>query len=255
MGLVLTRATVAHAADVRVAVAANFTAVLERLAGDFERDTHHHVTVVSGATGTLYAQVTHGAPFDVFLAADEQTPARLEAEGLAVAGTRFTYAIGQLALSSATPGLVDGRGDVLRRGAFRHLAVANAKLAPYGAAALEVIDAMGLGDELRPKLVVGENVGQVAQLVASGSAEVGFVALSQVLTPGGVSPGSFWVVPQRLYTPIRQQAVVLSRGAANPAARALVDYLKDARVKSVIVSFGYTAGESAAPPPAPPPSP
>lgn len=251
----------ARASETDVAVAANFAAPMQRIAGEFEHDTGHRVKTVVGATGNLYAQIANGAPFDVLLAADEKTPSRLEAEKLALAGSRFTYAIGRLVLWSATPGFVDERGDVLRRGAFQRLAVANAKLAPYGAAAMEVIDALGLTDALRPKLVEGENIAQTAQFVGLGSVELGFVALSQVIAPGSPTVGSYWVVPERLHAPIRQQAVLLARGIANPAARAFVEYLKGAKARSVIRAYGYTfdpdgpnIGPPAPPivPPAPP---
>jgi molybdate transport system substrate-binding protein len=236
-------ASPAAAAETQVAVAANFAAPMQQIAADFEHETGHRVRIVTGATGNLFAQIENGAPFDVFLAADESAPARLEADRFAAAGSRFTYAVGRLVLWSATPGFVDGRGDVLRRVAFRHLAVANPKLAPYGAAAMQVLDALALLEALRPKIVEGENVGQTAQFVASGSAEVGFVALSQVVTPAGPVAGSYWVVPGRLYSPIRQQAVLLGRAASNPAARALVDYLRGARALSIIRGYGYALAD------------
>jgi molybdate transport system substrate-binding protein len=244
--LVVLSALSARAADAQVAVAANFAAPMQQIAAEFARDTGHRVQVVTGATGNLYAQITNGAPFDVLLAADEKTPARMEAEKLAVPGTRFTYAVGRLVLWSATPGFVDGRGDVLRRGVFQHLAVANPKLAPYGAAAIEVLGALGLAEALRPKIVEGESIAQAAQFVASGSVELGFVALSQVAVPGAAPVGSFWVVPERFHSPIRQQAVLLARAVANPAARALCDYLRGPRAQAVIQAYGYALEDSAA---------
>jgi molybdate transport system substrate-binding protein len=239
-----------RAADARVAVAANFVAPMQQIAGEFTRDTGHHVQIVPGATGNLYAQIANGAPFDVLLSADEKTPARLEAENLGVSGTRFTYAVGRLVLWSATVGFVDARGDVLRRGGFQHLAVANPKLAPYGEAAMEVLSALGLTDVVRPRIVEGESIAQAAQFVASGSAELGFVALSQVAAPGAAQVGSFWIVPTRFHAPIRQQALLLARGAANPAARALCDYLAGAKARRIIESYGYGL-EELAPRPAP----
>jgi molybdate transport system substrate-binding protein len=235
----LAAAATARADNVQVAVAANFAAPMQRIAAEFEKETTHHAIVVSGATGTLYAQIHNGGPFDVLLAADSATPKRLEAEGLAVPGSAFTYALGTLVLWSALPGYVDGAGDVLRQGPFRHVAFANPKLAPYVAAALEVIDSLHLSEALRPKLLTGESVAQVAQFVATGSAEVGFVALSQVATPGQTMVGSYWIVPARMYSPIRQDAVLISRGATSPAARALCAYLKGAKARELIRAYGY----------------
>jgi molybdate transport system substrate-binding protein len=234
----------ASAADTRVAVAANFAAPMQQIAAEFARDTGHRAQIVTGATGNLYAQIANGAPFDVLLAADEKTPARLEAEKLAVFGTRFTYAIGRLVLWSTTPGYVDARGDVLRRGDFRHLAIANPKLAPYGAAAMEVIASLGMTDALRTKIVEGESIAQAAQFVASASAELGFVALSQVAAPGAPAPGSYWIVPGRFYSPLRQDAVILARGAANPAARALADYLRTPKARNIIAGYGYVLDDA-----------
>lgn len=235
----LAAAATARAEDVQIAVATNFAAPMQRIAVEFEKETKHHAIVVSGATGTLYAQIHNGGPFDVLLAADAATPAKLEGEGLAVPGSAFTYALGTLVLWSALPNYVDGAGDVLRQGPFRHVAIANPKLAPYGAAAVEVIAALHLTEALRPKLLSGESVAQVAQFVATGNAEVGFVALSQVAAPGQAIVGSYWVVPARLYSPIRQDAVLLSRGATSPAARALYAYVKSAKARELIRAYGY----------------
>lgn len=229
----------ADANDVEVAVAANFAAPMQQIALEFARETKHNAVIVTAATGQLYAQIHNGGPFDVFLAADVATPEKLEAEGLAVAGSGFTYALGKLVLWSARPGFVDDAGQVLKAGRFQHLAVANPKLAPYGAAAMQVIDGLGLTDALRSKLVTGESIAQVAQFVATGNAELGFVALSQVGVPGQTAAGSYWLVPAGLYAPIRQEAVLLARGTANPAARALCDYLKSAKARDVIRSYGY----------------
>jgi len=235
----LTAEDLAKADEVQVAVAANFAAPMQRIAAEFASDTKHHAVVVAGATGTLYAQIHSGGPFEVLLAADVTTPAKLEAEGLAVPGSHFTYAVGKLVLWSAQPNFVDAAGEVLLRGRFRHLAVANPKLAPYGAAAMEAIDALGLSESVRPKLVSGESVAQVAQFIATGNAELGFVALSQVVAPGQPAVGSYWLVPARLYSPIRQDAVLLKRGATNAAARALCEYLKRAKARQVIRAYGY----------------
>ena len=236
MGLV---ASAAHAGEVQVAVAANFTAPAQRIAAEFERDTGHRALLSFGASGRFYAQIKNGAPFAVFLSADEATPLRLEAEGAAVPGSRFTYAIGRLALWSAQPGRVDTEGAVLQRGNFAHLAIANPKTAPYGAAAVEVLAALGVLEGLKPKLVQGENIAQAQQFVASGNAELGFVALSQVWRDGKLSEGSVWVVPTRLHAPIRQDAVLLLAGRDKPAAQALLSYLKGDKARALIRSFGY----------------
>jgi molybdate transport system substrate-binding protein len=232
----------ADASEVQVAVAANFARPMERLAADFEHDTGHHAVVSTGATGALFAQIEKGAPFEVFLSADRVTPEKLERDGFAVTGTRRTYAVGTLVLWSAKPGYVDAAGAVLEGGSFQHLAIANPKLAPYGAAAMETLAALGLSDALRPKIVQGESIAQTFQFVASGSAEIGFVALSQVVSPGGgpaAAQGSYWVVPATLHAPIQQDAVVLRKGADSAAAKALLAYLASSKAREVIRSFGY----------------
>lgn len=231
--------THAFAAEVQVAVAANFTAPMQQIAVEFERDTGHKARLAFGATGKFYAQIRNGAPFELFLAADDTTPAKLEEEGATLAGSRFTYAIGRLVLWSAKPGVVDDKGEVLRRGAFAHLAVANPKTAPYGAAAQEVLRKLGLADALAAKLVTGENIAQTHQFVASGNAELGFVALSQVWADGRLTGGSAWPVPAELHAPLRQDAVILAKGRDKPAARALADYLRGAKAAAIIQSYGY----------------
>ena len=230
---------VAHANTVSVAVAANFTAPMQKIAAAFEADTGHKAELSFGATGKFYAQITHGAPFQVLLSADDTTPARLEREGNAVAHSRFTYAIGTLVLWSAQPGTVDAKGDVLKSGDFKHLAIANPKLAPYGAAALQVMEKLGVATALQPRLVQGENIAQTFQFVSTGNAQLGFVALSQVAIPGKPATGSWWLVPQQLYTPIRQNAVLLTTGASQAAAQALLQYLRSDAAKAVIQSWGY----------------
>ncbi len=227
------------AAEVQVAVAANFTAPAKRIAAEFQKDTGHKALLAFGGTGKFYAQVRNGAPFEVLLAADDTTPARLEAEGAAVAGTRFSYATGRLALWSAKAGYVDAQGAVLQTGDFRHLAIANPKLAPYGAAAVETLTALKLLDGVQAKFVQGENIAQAHQFVSSGNAELGFVALSQVMQDGRIAVGSAWVVPARLHQPIRQDAVLLTRGRGKPAAAAWLDYLKSRKAQTIIKSFGY----------------
>ena len=229
----------AHAAEVSVAVAANFTAPMQKIAAAFEQDTGHQASVSYGSTGKFHAQIRNGAPFQVLLSADSETPARLEREGWVVAGTRFTYAIGQLVLWSRQPGQVDERGDVLSSGRFERLALADPKLAPYGAAALEVLHGLGLTASLAHKLVQGENIAQAYQFVATGNAELGFVAYSQVFADGQLTRGSAWKVPASLHTPIRQDAAVLKTGLGNPAAAALVAYLRGNKARAIIRSFGY----------------
>jgi molybdate transport system substrate-binding protein len=236
---VLLGMTNAHADEVQVAVAANFTAPMKAIAADFEKDTGHKALLAFGSTGKFYAQIKNGAPFQVFLAADDETPAKLDKEGLTVPGSRFTYAIGTLVLWSAKPDLVDTKGAVLGKGNFEHLAMANPKLAPYGAAAMETLTKLGLADKLQAKIVQGENIAQTYQFTATGNAELGFVALSQVMKGGKVNDGSAWIVPAAMHTPIRQDAVVLASGKDNLAAVALMKYLKSAKAVAVIKSYGY----------------
>ena len=227
------------AAEVTVAVAANFAAPMQKIAAAFAQDTGHKAVLTLGSTGRFYAQIKNGAPFGVLLAADDETPALLEKEGLGVAGTRFTYAVGRLALWSKQPGLVDAAGAVLATGKFAHLAIADPRLAPYGAAATEVMQKQGVLPRLRPKLVQGENIAQTYQYVASGNAELGFVALSQVMLDGKIAEGSAWVVPGSLHGPLKQDAVLLAAGRNNPAAMALLAYLKSDKVRAVIKSHAY----------------
>ncbi|GCL61587.1 molybdate ABC transporter substrate-binding protein [Rubrivivax pictus] len=229
----------AHAGDVTVAVAANFAGPMARIAEGFTAATGHTVKTSAGPTGKFYSQILQGAPFEVLVAADDETPKKLIAEGHAVAGSSFTYAIGVLVLWSARPGVVDDQGAVLASGRFNKLAVANPKLAPYGAAALQVIQARGLGDAITPKLVTGESIAQTYQFVFTGNADLGFVALSQVVVPGKPVTGSFWRVPSSLHSEIRQDAVLLKAGASNPAAKALLAYLQSPAAKAVIQSHGY----------------
>ena len=240
VGLVLAvLAHLAQAGEVHVAVAANFTAPMTQLAAQFEQSTGHKAVVSYGATGRFYAQITNGAPFDVLLSADAAVPARLVLEGKGVSGSQFTYAAGRLALWSATPGLVDAQGDVLRRGQFRHVAIAAPLLAPYGAAAMQALERLGLSAAISPKLVTGESIGQAYTMVATGNAELGFVALSQVFAKGKFTGGSAWLVPANLHSPLKQDAVLLLRGQANPAAVALLAFLKTREVRAMMTSFGY----------------
>ena len=240
LALLLALAAPTAGEEAVVAVAANFAEVVERLEADFERDGRHTLTFVAGSTGKLYAQIVHGAPFDAFLAADQERPELLEREGLAVAGSRFTYATGRLTLWSREPGRVGSDGAAtLRRGGFRLLAIANPELAPYGAAARQTLEKLGLWSSLGGKIVMGETIGQAHAMVASGNAELGFVALSSVISPRNQLPGSRWDVPAELYEPIRQDAVLLKRAAGNAAARGFLEYLRGAEARALIESYGY----------------
>ena len=228
----------ALAGQAHVAVASNFAIPMKVLAAQFEQTTGHTLTLSSGATGKFYAQIKNGAPFDVLLAADDETPARLMREGDAV--QRQTYAIGRLVLWSARPDFIDASDAVLRQNRFARLAIANPKLAPYGAAAVEALAKLKLTDNVQGKLVIGENIAQAYQFVASGNAELGFVALSQVMQDGKLTSGSAWLVPTSLHSPIRQDAVLLKRGENNAAARALFDFLKTpAAALTITRSYGY----------------
>lgn len=229
----------AQAAEVKVAVAANFTAPMQKIAEAFAQDTGHRAVLAFGATGSFYAQIRNGAPFEVLLAADAATPARLEREGLGVPGTRFSYATGRLVLWSREPGRVDEGGQVLRSGNFRRLALADPKLAPYGAAAMDVLRGLGLANTLAPKFVQGQNIAQAYQFAATGNAELGFVALSQVWADGRIQQGSGWVVPANLHAPILQDALLLNPGRNQPAAQALLAYLRGDKARAIMRSHGY----------------
>ncbi len=229
----------AGAAEVLVAVASNFSPTLAELARGFEASSGHQVKAAAGPTGRLHAQIMSGAPFEVLLAADAHTPQRLVQSGHAVAASRFTYAQGQLALWSAQPGLVDAHGAVLANPAIRHLAIANPRLAPYGQAALEVLRARGLEQAWAGRMVMAESVGQAQAYVASGNAELGFVAVAQVLQGGRLMRGSVWLVPAALHAPINQQAVLLKAGEKSAAAQAFIHYLASAPARAVIQAHGY----------------
>ena len=232
----------ARADEVAIAVAANFTAPMKAIVVQFEKETAHKAAVSFGASGKFYAQVKSGAPFDVFLSADDATPARLEKEGNAVAGSRFTYAVGRLALWSAKPGFVDGQGEVLKSGKFANIALAAPKLAPYGAAAVETMTRLGLLAALEPKFVQGESIGQTYSFVATGNAALGFVALSQVFEDGKIKTGSAWIVPANLHHPLRQDAVMLARGKDNKGAADFMRFLKSSKTLAVIRAYGYETG-------------
>ncbi|MEJ8840596.1 molybdate ABC transporter substrate-binding protein [Ramlibacter sp. AN1133] len=229
----------AAAADVQVAVAANMAAPMRKIAADFARTSGHTAVVALGSTGKFHAQIRSGAPFEVLLAADEATPARLEQEGLAVPGTRFTYAIGRLALWSADAALVDTGGRILRQPPHGKLAIADPRLAPYGAAAVQALANLGVLAAWQAQMAQGENIGQAYQFAASGAAPLGFVALAQVMSDGRITRGSAWIVPAPLHAPLRQDAVLLRPGQARPAAIALLAYLKSDAARAILRGYGY----------------
>ena len=229
----------AKADEVQVAVAANFSAPIEEIAIAFNKATGHQLKISTGASGKFYAQIKNGAPFQVFLSADEEKPAQLEKDGLAVQGSRFTYAIGKLVLWSADSAVVDVKGKVLERNQFNKIAIANPKTAPYGEAAMETLAALNLKSLIEPKIVMGENISQTYQFVATGNASIGFVALSQITKDNKLTGGSAWVVPEKLYSPINQDAVLLVNGKDSAAARQLLTFLKGDEALKVIKSYGY----------------
>jgi molybdate transport system substrate-binding protein len=231
----------AHADTVRVAVASNFAQAADSLASAFAAQTGHTAQLSRGSSGQLFAQIHNGAPFDVFLSADTQRPRQLAELGLAVASSQFTYAMGQLVLWSATPGLVDTQGQVLRQSpqGNTRLALANPKLAPYGAAAAQTLESMGLSAQWKPRLVMGENIAQTHQFVATGNAQLGFVALSQVMRGGQFTSGSGWVVPSQAYAPIAQDAILLTSAQHQAAAQAWMAFLKSETAAKTIRSAGY----------------
>lgn len=235
-GLALLSTSPARAARTNVAVAANFTQPAKEIAARFEARTGHKAVLSFGSSGQFYTQIAHGAPFEVFLSADVERPQKAEAEGLAVPGSRFVYAVGRLVLWSATPGLVDAKGAVLGSGRWRKLAIADPKTAPYGLAAVETLKTMKLYDRVAPKIVQGSSITQAFQFTKTGAAELGFVALSQLADEPG---GSRWVVPASNHTPIEQSAVLLKAGADNAAAKAFLQFLKGPEAKAIIKRYGY----------------
>lgn len=228
----------AVAAETNVAVAANFTDAAKEIAAAFKQKTGHEAVLSFGATGQLYAQITQDAPFQVMLSADDERPKKLVEDGLGVADSRFTYAIGKLVLWSKTKDFVKGE-ETLRAGAFTKLSIANPTAAPYGAAAVETLKALKIYETLQPKIVQGNNIAQAFQFIDTGNAELGFIALSQL---AGNPGGSRWLVPQPLYTPIRQDAVLLKKGAANEAATAFIAFLKGPEARAIIEKYGYEVG-------------
>lgn len=237
LGGVITNQALAD--QVHVAVAANFTGAMKSVVKQFEADTEHDVLLSFGSSGKILAQIQNGAPFEVFLSADQAKPEKLEQEGFVVAGSRFTYAIGALALWSSLPDFVENDYARLTSGDFNKLSLANPKLAPYGLAATQVLEALDLTEVTKEKWVQGENIAQTYQFVATGNANLGFVALSQIMSPGHATQGSSWVVPRELYSPIRQDAVLLKKGQDNLAARDLMVFLQSDKARKIIHSYGY----------------
>jgi molybdate transport system substrate-binding protein len=231
------------AETVLVAVAANFTKPMTEIAAAFEKSTGHKANLSFGSSGKFVSQFENGGPFEVFLSADDKNPIKLEQSGLSVPNTRFTYALGKLVLWSAKPGLVEDQGQILSKGGFKHIALADPKLAPYGAAAVEFIKNRALFDKLQPLFVQGENVAQTHQFISTGNAELGFIALSQVIGNGKIASGSGWIIPSTLYKPIRQDAVLLKKGAENRAAPALLQFLKSPEALAIIRKHGYDLAE------------
>lgn len=229
----------APAEEISVAVASNFTLVMRDIVAEFERSSAYQVKLSYGSSGKFYAQIRHGAPFQVFFSADQAKPKALQRDGLIVPGSRFTYATGALVLWSTKPGLVDENATRLKRGDFNRLAMANPRLAPYGMAAVEVLENLGLKEATRAKWVQGENIAQTYQFVSSASVDMGFVALSQIIHRAHVERGSRWIIPTELYNPIRQDAVLLQRGADSAAAQALLRFVRGEKARDIIESYGY----------------
>lgn len=237
-------APASRAEEISVAVAANFASPMKQIVQEFEALSGHRIKISFGASGKFYAQIRNGAPFDLFFSADQDKPSALENDRLVVPDSRFTYAVGSLVLWSAKPGFLDKGAEVLKSGQFNKLALANPKHAPYGVAALEVLHKLGLAEQSRRKWVMGENIAQTFQFVESGNADLGFVALAQVLEQGKIQYGSGWVVPPEFHSPIRQDLVMLRQGETNPAARDLLNFMRSARVAAIIESFGYATESS-----------
>ncbi|UOA10285.1 molybdate ABC transporter substrate-binding protein [Methylobacter sp. S3L5C] len=227
------------AATVLVAVAANFSKPMTEIAAEFEKATGHSAHLSFGSSGKFVSQLENGGPFEILLSADEKGPQKLEQDGFTVPNSRFVYAQGRLILWSAKPGYIDDQGKILTTGNFKHLALADPKLAPYGAAAVEVLKNQGLFEKLQPLFVQGENIAQTYQFISTANAELGFIALSQVIENGKITNGSGWIIPDNGHTPIRQGAVLMKKGAENPAAPALLNYLKSAPALAIIKKYGY----------------
>ncbi|MCP3671613.1 MAG: molybdate ABC transporter substrate-binding protein [Gammaproteobacteria bacterium] len=226
----------AKADEIRVAVSSNFTETIKSIGTLFEKNTGHKVSLIFGSTGKHYAQIKNGAPFHAFFAADTRRPELLEKEQIALPKSRFTYAVGKVVLWSPKTGYVNGDNQVLKQGKFRHIAIANPKLAPYGQAAQEILQTQGIWENLQKRVVRGENIGQTFQFVKSSNAELGFIAYSQIKRPGQPMTGSVWVIPQSLYSPINQQAVLLKE---NPTARAFLEFVRSKPAVEIIQAYGY----------------
>lgn len=232
-----------YAEKTTVAVASNFTAAMKSLVVEFEKQSGHEVEVAYGSSGRLYAQIKNGAPFHAFFSADQKKPEQLEADKLSVSDSRFTYAEGALALWTNKAALQDKPLDMLKENAFNKLAIANPRLAPYGFAAVEVLQHLDLYENTKAKWVEGENIAQTYQFVSTGNADLGFVALSQVISQQknkvDQQQNTTWTVPQNLHTPIKQDALLLIKGKDNSAARALLDFIRSDQGKEIIQSMGY----------------
>ena len=235
MLLLLAAAQGVHAGEVKVAVAANFTEAAKKIGSAFETMTGHTAIFSFGSTGQLYTHITQGAPFDVFLAADQARPQKAVEEGFGLADTLFTYATGRIVLFSTTPDLVKGE-ETLLNATFGKIAVANPVTAPYGTAAVEAMKALGVFEQLAPKIVQGNNIAQTYQFVETGNAEVGFVAFSQVINK---TSGSRWIIPDDLYSAIAQDAVLVKRGADNDAARAFIEFVRGPEAHDILETYGY----------------
>ena len=233
----------ANAEETTIAVASNFTAAANKLIAEFENQSDHKVNLVFGSSGRFFAQIANGAPFDAFLSADQEKPAALLENSLALDSSLFTYAVGTLVLWSTDVNKVDNSAAILSTDSFNKLAIANPRLAPYGVAATEVIQYLGLSEDISGKLVIGENIAQAYQFVATANADIGFVAFSQVLTSGQLSMGSAWIVPEEMYQPIRQDAVLLNRGESNRAASAFLEFLRSDQGQTIIQANGYKTVE------------
>lgn len=240
--ILLLSSSFSFADEISVAVAGNFFKPLKVLAAQFEAQTGHNVQLSVGATGKLYAQITNGAPFEVFLAADQKRPTKLVEQQLAVKESQFTYAKGKLVLWSSDPALIDAQGSRLKSPDLQHLAIANPKTAPYGEQATRALKNLGLYEQLEAKLVQGQNIGQAFQYVSSGNVQQGILALSQVTNDGQITSGSAWIIPGSLYQAIQQDAVLLDKGKNNPAAREFLAYLKTPAALQIISLFGYEVG-------------
>jgi molybdate transport system substrate-binding protein len=229
----------AQAAEIKVAVASNFVNVLKEIAVEFQKDTGYQLAITPGATGKFYAQINNGAPFDVFLSADDETPRKLAQEGKAIASSQFTYAIGRLALWSPNPEMVDKNADILKTDKFKFIAIANAKVAPYGQAAVQTMQKLGVLTKIEPRVVQGESIAQTYQFVSTGNAQLGFVSLSQIVENGKIKTGSAWIVPEEMHEQLKQDAVVLQSCKYMSSCQALIDYLRSDKAKKMMASYGY----------------